>query len=106
MPKDDPGSGRDFEKIFDLDRSTLIKSMVQRMEECMRQAKVAADDLKEVVAECVEREIVQRDIVAMKKIAKLRLQDKGSDARDQLEALQRIGRVVGFDLFDWAAGRK
>lgn len=38
----------------------------------------------------------------MKRIAKLRLDDKGSEAKEQLEALQRIGRAVSFDLFDWA----
>ena len=27
---------RDFTKMFDLDRSTLIKSMVDRMEECIQ----------------------------------------------------------------------
>ncbi len=106
MPKDDSEPPRDFAKIFDLDRSTLTKSMVQRMEECMRQAKVAADDLKAVVAECVEREFSPRDIAAMKKLAKLRLEDKGGVAREQLEAMQRIGAAIGFDLFDWADARK
>jgi uncharacterized protein (UPF0335 family) len=101
MPKDDSG-GRDFEKIFDLNRSTLTSSMVQRMEECMRAAKVAADDLKEVVAECVEREFKPLDIAAMKKHAKLRLQDKVGAAREQLEALHRIGKAIKIDLFDWA----
>ena len=41
----------------------------------------------------------------MKKIAKLRLDDKASEAREQLSALERIGRAVGFDLFDWAAAK-
>ena len=45
--------------------------------------------------------MAKRDITA-KKIAKLRLTDKGDDAREQLEALSRIGKAVAFDLFDWA----
>jgi uncharacterized protein (UPF0335 family) len=105
MPKDDSGPERDFAKIFDLDRSTLTKSMVERMEECLRQTKVAANDLKEVVAECVEREFAPRDIAAMKKLAKLRLEDKGAVAREQLEAMHRIGLAIQFDLFDWSNGQ-
>ncbi len=100
MPDD---GHRDLGKLFDLDRSTLIKNMVARMEACLRQAEAARDDLKEVVAECVEAEFRKHDIAAMRKIAKLRLADKAADARDQLAALERIGRAVGLDLFDWAA---
>lgn len=94
---------RDFAKMFDLDRSTLIKSMVDRMEECMRAATAAREDLKEVVTACRdEHEFPPREIIAMKRIAKLRLDDKGGEAKEQLSALERIGRAVGFNLFDWA----
>ena len=97
---------RDFTKMFDLDRSTLIKSMVDRMEECIRAATAAREDLKNVVSECRdEHEFPPREILAMKRIAKLRLDDKASEAREQLSALERIGRAVGFDLFDWAAAK-
>lgn len=92
---------RDFGKMFDLDRSTLTKSFVDRMEECLRQQQVASDDLKQVCADAVEAEFGPNDIKAMKKIARIRLKDQRSDARDQLEALERIGRAVQFDLFDW-----
>lgn len=94
---------RDFAKMFDLDRTTLVKSMVDRMERCMREADAARDDLKQILSECREAEFRAHDIAAMKKIAKLRKDDKLGDGREQLEALQRIGRAVGFDLFDWAA---
>ena len=96
---------RDLHKMFDLDRSTLIKTMVDRMEQCMREADAARDDLKELLSECREAEFGPRDIAAMKKIAKLRKDDKGGDAKEQLEALQRIGRAVGYDLFDWSMAR-
>lgn len=102
MPDDEHGAP-DLGKMFDLDRSTLTKNMVDRMEACLRQAKVAGDDLKGVVAECVEAEFRKHDIEAMRKIAKLRLADKAADARDQLAALDRVGRAVGLNLFDWAA---
>lgn len=92
---------RDFTKMFDLDRSTAIKNLVTRMEECMRQQQVAADDLKQVTADAVEQEFGPNDIRAMKRIAKLRLKDGLADAREQLEALERIGRACQFDLFGW-----
>ncbi len=92
---------RDFGKMFDLDRSTLTKSFVDRMEECLRQQQIASDDLKQVCADAVEAEFGPHDIKAMKKIARIRLKDQQSDARDQLEALERIGRAVQFELFDW-----
>lgn len=103
MPDDEHQPTRDFEKMLDLDRTTLTKSMVDRMEQCLRAATAAREDLKEIIAECRDdHEFGPRDIMAMKRIAKLRLDDKGSEAKEQLEALQRIGRAVGFDLFDWA----
>ncbi|MDE2097108.1 MAG: DUF2312 domain-containing protein [Patescibacteria group bacterium] len=104
VPNEEPK--RDFAKMFDLDRSTMIKNMVDRMEECMRQQQAASDDLKEVVSECREREFGPRDIAAMKRIAKMRLKDQLGDAREQLEALQRIGNAVGIDLFEWASVTK
>jgi uncharacterized protein (UPF0335 family) len=91
----------EFDKMFDLDRSTLTKSFVDRMEECLRQQQVAADDLKQVCADATEAEFGPHDIKAMKKIARIWLKDQRSDARDQLEALERIGRAVQFELFDW-----
>jgi uncharacterized protein (UPF0335 family) len=105
-PRGEEHPKRDLHKMFDLDRKTLIKSMVDRMEQALREQDAARDDLKEIVSECREAEFGPRDIAAMKKIAKLRKDDKGGDAKEQLEALQRIGNAVGFDLFDWAATAK
>ena len=92
---------RDFAKMFDLDRTTTIKNFVTRMEECMRQQQVASDDLKAVVAEATEAEFGPKDIRAMKRIAKWRLKDQLAAAKEELEALDRIGRAVQYDLFDW-----
>lgn len=96
---------RDFAKMFDLDRTTLTKSMVDRMETCMRDMETARGDLKEVIEQAKEAEFGKRDIEAMKKIAKLRLDDKKGAAQEQLAALERVGKAVGFDLFDWASAR-
>ena len=94
---------RDWAATLDLNRETATKSFVDRMEECMRAAEVAKDDLKEVLAQAKEAEFSPRDVEAMKKIAQLRLKDRRGRAQEQLEALQRVGKAVGFDLFDWSA---
>lgn len=91
----------EFDKMFDLDRSTAVKNLVTRMEECMRQQQVASDDLKEICAEATEAEFGPKDIRAMKRIAKWRLKDQLASAKEELEALERIGRAVQFDLFDF-----
>jgi uncharacterized protein (UPF0335 family) len=105
MPIPDPTSSdepkRDFSKMFDLDRSTGIKNLVDRMEACMREQQVATDDLKQVCADAVEAEFGPKDIRAMKRIAKWRLKDQLASAKEELEALERIGRAVQFDLFDF-----
>lgn len=93
---------RDFSKMFDLDRTTLTKSFVDRMETAMREADAARDDLKQIVAECREAEFGPRDVEAMKTIAKLRKDDKKGAAQEKLASLEKVGKAVGFDLFDWA----
>jgi uncharacterized protein (UPF0335 family) len=97
------GGGRDPElaKMFDLDRSTLVANFVNRMEECLRQAENASNDLKQVVAECNEAEFRKYDIAAMKTVARLRLKDKLEEAAAKLEALERVARLVQFNLFAW-----
>ena len=100
-PHEDGKPTGEFDKMFDLDRSTLTKSFVDRMEECLRQQQVASDDIKKICAEATEAEFGPLDVKAMKKIARIRLKDQQSAARDQLEALERIGRAVQFELFDW-----
>lgn len=91
-----------WENKLDLNRSQLTRDIVSQLEDAMRRQEVAADDIKEITASAKEQEYGPRDIAAMKKIAKLRLKDKGGDAREQLEALSRIGKAVEFDLFDWS----
>ena len=85
---------RDLHEVFDLDRKKLTKTTVDQMEQAMRDIDAARED-----------QFSKRDIEAMKKIAKLRKDDKKGAAREQLEALERIGGIVGFDLFDWASER-
>jgi uncharacterized protein YdcH (DUF465 family) len=103
-PAGEPGKApsADLNKIFDLDRKQLTRKMVDRFEEIFRQQQSAADDLKVLVTECTEADFKPRDIQSMKKHAKLRLKDKTLDAREQLESLDRIGKIIGQDLFDFA----
>lgn len=96
---------RDLDEVFDISRKKLTKNMVDRMEQSMREADAARDDLKAILAECREANFGPRDIEAMKKIAKLRKDDKGGAAKEQLAALEKIAGIVGFDLFDWASER-
>jgi uncharacterized protein (UPF0335 family) len=104
-PSGQPAPKPDLNEVFDLDRKRLTRGMVDRMEQCMLEADAARDDLKQVLAECREAQFGPRDIEAMKKIAKLRKDDKGGAAKEQLAALERIAGIVGFDLFDWAESR-
>lgn len=53
-----------------------------------------APTMSEIVAALPEK--------VLRKIAKLRLQDKRGDAEEQLEALARISAAIDFPLFDWA----
>lgn len=101
-PSDAPR--RDWAKTLDLDRTTIIKNYVDRFEQCMRDAEMARDAIKDLTIEVKAQEFSPRDISAMKKIANLRLKDQVSRAKEQLDALQRIGRAAGVDLFDYAAG--
>lgn len=94
-------SPRDFEQMLDLNRTQLTRDLVSQFEEAMRRQKVAGDDIKEIAATAHEQEFGPRDIAAMKQIAKLRLTDKGGEAKEKLAALERIGKLVQFDLFDF-----
>ncbi len=106
MPNETPDTAdapkKDWVGALDLNRTTITKSLVDRMEECMRQQEQAGTDLKEVLADANEHEFSKRDVEAMKKIARLRLKDQIGRAREQLEALDRIGKAISVDLFDWA----
>lgn len=97
-----PEGRRDFAKMLDLNRSSLTKGLVDEMEARMRDIETAQADLKAIADTAKEQEFTPREILAMKRIARLRLKDKKAEAQVELAALDRIGKLVGFDLFDWA----
>lgn len=96
-------SDTDWSKKLDLNRTTITSDFVARFEAVMREQQTAADDLKEIAAQAAEQEFSKRDIEAMKKFAKMRLKDQVGRAREQIDALRRIGGAVQIDLFDASA---
>jgi uncharacterized protein (UPF0335 family) len=96
-------SDTDWTKKLDLNRTTITTDFVNRFEAVMRDQQTAADDLKEIAAQAAEQEFTKRDIEAMKKLAKMRLKDQIGRAREQIDALRRIGAAIQIDLFDVAA---
>jgi hypothetical protein len=99
---EEPRRVKDLEEMFDVDRKRLIRQMVDNFEQALREIQSAQDDVKSYVVACREQQFSPRDIAAMKEIASLRLKDQGGAAKEKLEALNRIGKTVGYDLFDWA----
>jgi uncharacterized protein (UPF0335 family) len=96
---------RDFERMLDLDRSTLIRDFVDEMESRMREVESAQAALKDIAEAAVRQEFPPRDVAAMKKIARLRLKDQKAAAQQELEALGRIGKAADFDVLDFEAVR-
>src|SRR3546814_12099171 len=82
---------RDLNEVFDLDRKKLTRKIVDQMEQAMRDIDAAREDLKAIIASAKEAAFSPRDVEAMKKIAKLRKDDKGGAAKEPLKALKRIG---------------
>ena len=104
----DPPNGtnsRDFERMLDLDRSTLIRDFVDEMEGRMREIESTQAALKDIVAAAARQEFPPRDVAAMKKIARLRLKGQKAAAQQELEALGRIGKAADFDVLDFEAVR-
>lgn len=99
-------SNSNLSEIFDLDRKGLTKQLVDNMEHCLRERDAASEDLRQIVASAKEAQFSRRDIEAMKTIAKLRMKDQKGAAQEKLEALQRVGNAVGFDLFGWASAQE
>ena len=89
----------DWTKKLDLNRTTITTNFVDRFEEALRVQETAANDLKEIANDAVEQEFSKRDVEAMKKIARFRLKDQVGRAREQIDALRRIGAAVQCDLF-------
>lgn len=93
---------RDFAKMFDLGRHTKIKDFVDRFESLFKDQLDIREDLKELAGEVLKEEFTRDQLAAMRKIAKLRLDDKRVQAMKALAALEEVGKATGFDLFAWS----
>src|SRR6478752_9533712 len=90
---------RDFERMLDLGRSTLIRDFVDEMEARLREIDTAQVALKDIVEAAKRQEFTPSEAVAMKKIARLRIKDHKAQsfplaeagAQQELEALERVG---------------
>lgn len=103
---DDGEPKRDWSKSLDLNRTTLTRDMVDRYYDAMQRQQVAAEDVKIITSAAKEAEYRPVDIAAMKAVARLKMTGKESDAREKLEAIERVADAVGMDLFGWANVRR
>jgi hypothetical protein len=91
---------RDFERMLDLNRSTLIRDFVDEMEARVREIDTAQVAQKDIVEAAKRQEFTPSETAAMKKIARLRMKDKKAQAQQELEALERIGIAVDFNVME------
>jgi hypothetical protein len=101
----DMQSEHDWTETLDLNRTTLTRDMVDRFLDAMQRQQIAAEDIKVIAADARVQEFTKQDIAAMRQIAKLKLNDKRDEAQEKLEALERISKACGYDLFDFASVR-
>ena len=66
----------DLSKMFDLDRSTLTSEMVAEFEDGIEARALAGERIKKTAAVCKEHGFKPVEIRAMKRLAKLRYDDK------------------------------
>ena len=106
LPLGDDGEPKvDFAKMMDLNRTTLTRDMVERYYDAMMRQQVAAEDIKVITAAAKEAEYRPVDIAAMKTVARLKMTGKQAEAKEKLEAMERVAAAVGLDLFGWSSGR-
>lgn len=86
--------------IFDLDRSRETGRVVDQFERAIQDVEAAQEDVKQIAASAKQSGFSQHEVAAMKRVARLRLKDKGPETKKQLAALERVSRAANFDLFD------
>ncbi len=95
------GEGEAAPEVFSGDRRKLTAEFVARFETLLQEQQDTAEDLKELAGEAKRKQFTKAVVKAMRKIAKLRLDDKRREASAQLEALQQVADACNFDLFEW-----
>jgi hypothetical protein len=89
-------------EVFDLKGEKKIVNYVSRFEELFRQRESINADLKQCAEDAREDLLTKREVEAVKKIAKWRVDDKLGAAQELFTAMHRVSRAVRVDLFSWA----
>lgn len=98
---------KSLEEILDLDGNGRIAAYVGRFEDLYRQRKAVTDDLKSLADEAfTDGMLLKREVEAVKRIAKWRLDDKLGAAQELFGAMRKVSAAIKVSLFDWAASEK
>jgi hypothetical protein len=87
------------------DRSALIAQIVQQFEQIETDKLSTRQDERAVTVSCMEAELSKAEVVAIKRLAKLRVIGKLDAERERIDAMRQVGKAVGVDLFTWADGQ-
>lgn len=87
-------------EIFGLDGKRKIASYVSRFEELFRLRDAASADIKQLTEDAREDMVSKRELEAVRKIAKLRLDGKLGAATELLAAMRRVANACQIDLFE------
>lgn len=90
---------KSLDKMFDLSGDQKIADYVAKFEDLFRQRDAVAADLKQLADDAREDMLSKRELEAVKKIAKWRLDDKISAAKEMFAALQRVSKAVQIEMF-------
>lgn len=98
-------TNKSLSDILDLDGNGRIAAYVGRFEELFRQQQAVSADLTALKDEAfTDGMLSKRDVEAVKKIAKWRLDDKLGAAQEQIGALRKVAAAIKVDLFSWGVG--
>lgn len=102
QPEPSKRPAKPLTEIFDLSGDKKIAEYVARFEDLYRQRASIAADLKQLADDAQESMLTKREVEAVKKIAKWRMEDKIGAAQELFAAMRRVTRAVKIDLFSWA----
>ena len=88
-------------ETFDLNGEKKIASYCARFEDLFRQREAVMADLKQLADDAGEDMLTKREIEAVKKIAKWRVDGKLGAAQELFAAMRRVAKAVKVDLFSW-----
>lgn len=96
-----PEKAVDLSKMFDLSGDKKIAEYVQKFEELYRMLDAAKSDIKQLTDDAAQDFLTKKEIAAVKKVAKWRLDDKMGAAQETFGAIRRVSDAIKADLFGW-----